>query len=182
MPSAFSQQLIDQAGPVDGYLHIDPVALDTATTLATTFVNVSKYEPWEHDKTKVLVERHPVAVWRSLSCKISSREGSFGRMVTLYCGWSSNGASAPRTVRDMANLKGSFMRTFGGTGDPGMFSVVLSCPFDGTMTDTLAAPYNGGVRPVFYYCFTEVELTATPPDAMRAMLEFNGHYDVFGRF
>jgi len=182
MPSAFATTLIEMVGPVDGYIHTDPISLDTATTLSTRFALVNKYEPWTMVTTKSMLSQHPVAVWRQLSAHIRSREGSYGRMVTLYCGWANHGASAPTTVRDMANLKGHFSKTFGGTGDPGMFSVSIPCPFDGTMTDVLKTPFNEGTRPVFYYCFTEVKLATEPPDAMRALIEFDGHFDVYGRY
>jgi hypothetical protein len=183
MPSAFSELLIAQAGPVDGYLHVDPKTLETATSLTgTTFSAVSLYEPWTHTKTATLLAHHPVAVWRHLSAKIASREGSFGRMVTLYCGWAAAGMSRPTTVEDMAVLKGALTRTFGGTGDPGMFTVTIPCPFDGTMTDTLHCPYNAGVRPVFYYAFVEQKLSDKAPDTMRASITFEGHYDVYGRY
>lgn len=181
--SAFSQQLITQVGPVDGYLHVDPVQLRTPTTLANnTFAAVSRYEPWTHTTTQQLLQHHPVAVWRTLKATISSREGAYGRMITMYAGWSSHGAAAPTTVREMRNLKNAFTRTFGGTGDPGMFSVELAAPFDGTMTDTLKTPYNVGVRAVFYYCFVEYNLVDSPPDADRCVVEFDGHYDVYGRY
>lgn len=103
-------------------------------------------------------------------------------MITFYGGWASAGARAPITVHDMAVLKGAVMRTFGGTGDPGMFNQTADCPFDGTMTDTLNTPYNSGVRPVFYYAFTEVDLTDKAPKSPRLHLLFRGHYDVYGRY
>jgi len=182
MPSHFAESLIAMVGPVDGYYHIDPVALDTPTKLGAKFASVAKYEPWSHKPTSDMYIRHPVAVWRHLKAIISSREGSHGRMVTLYCGWANEGAKAPETVQEMAMLKGHMSRTFGGTGDPGMFTVTIDCPFDGTMSDVGKMPYNDGARAVFYYCFTEVDLTSSPPDAMRALIEFDGRYDVYGRF
>jgi ABC-type uncharacterized transport system permease subunit len=182
MPSAFSEQLIAQAGPVDGYLHIDPQPVEDATKLDKAFGAVNRYEPWTHKQTEDLLKYHPVAVWRNLSVTIASREGSFGRMITFYGGWSSAGAAPPKTVHDMAALKSCVIRTFGGTGDPGMFNQVVPCPFDGVMTDTLNTPYNAGVRAVFYYAFTEVELTDKAPKSMRALLLFRGHYDVYGRY
>jgi len=183
MPGAFSSRLIEEVGPVDGYIHIDPMQLRTATTLnATTFAVVLKYEPWTHVSTAALLAFHPVAVWRNLTANVSSREGAHGRMITIYCGWANNNMPAPTTVSGMRQLKGAFSKTFGGTGDPGMFSMNIPAPFDGTMTDTLKTPYNAGVRAVFYYCFVETNLTTSPPDADRCVIEFDGHYDVFGRY
>jgi len=183
MPSQFLSQIIAEVGPVDGYLHVDPILLDTPTTLATsTFANVSKYQPWTVADTAAMLNRHPVAGWRSLSATVSSRPGVYGRMCTFYGGWSANDAAAPTTVREMRQLKGAVMTTVGGTGDPGMYRVVIPAPFDGTMSDVLKTRYNEGVRAVFYYCFTEIDLATSPPTADRFCIEFDGHYDVYGRY
>lgn len=182
MPTVFATTLIEQVGPVDGYLHVEPVSLDTPTTVHGNFATVNRYEPWSDETTAAILQHHPLAVWRHLTARISSREGSHGRMVTLYGGWSAAGAAAPANPQHMMRLRGAIVKTFGGTGDPGMFNVNIPCPFDGTISDVLKAPYNAGVRPVFYYAFTEVELTASPPEALRASIDFDGHFDVYGRY
>jgi hypothetical protein len=181
MPT-FAEKLAEEIGPFDGYLLQDPVQLREATTLSgNKLASVSRYNPWEHSTTSTVLALHAAAIYRTLSVRIISREGVYGRMCTLYCGWRAAGANAPTTVAGMLALKGAFSRTIGGTGDPGMFSQTIPCPFDGAMEKVLKAPYNEGVRPVFYYAFVETVLTKEPPDADRFVLEFEGHFDVFGR-
>lgn len=183
MPSAFAQRIIEEVGPVDGYLHIDPVSLETPSTSASGKLStVFRYDPWLHTTTKAMLDHHPVAVWRNLSVTIASRPGVYGRMVTLYAGWAPQDMPAPSTIREMRSLKGAVMKTVGGTGDPGMWSQNLPAPFDGSMSDVLKTRYNTGVRAVFYYAFTEQELTEKAPKTERFTLEFDGHYDVYGRF
>jgi hypothetical protein len=183
MPSAFAQRVIEETGPVDGYLLIDPVFVETATTeKAGKLGAVSRYEPWTHEKTKLMLETHPVAIWREFKVTISSRAGVFGRMCTFYGGWARADALAPTTVTGVLNLRGSVMKTVGGTGDPGMWSTTIGAPFTDGMADVLQVPYNQGVRPVFYYCFVETELTDKAPKADRFCLNFYGHFDVYGRY
>lgn len=181
MPT-FAERLAEEVGPFDGYLLLDPVQLRAPTTLSgVKIASVERYNPWENTATESVLVHHAAAIFRSLSVRIVSREGVYGRMCTLYCGWRAAGAPAPTTVAGMLSLKGAFSRTIGGTGDPGMFSQTIPCPFDGAMEKVLKTPYNLGVRAVFYYCFIETVLTKEPPDADRFVLEFEGHYDVFGR-
>jgi len=183
MPLAFAQRIIEEVGPVDGYIHIDPVSLEVATTLTSgKLAIVLKYEPWTHATTKEILGHHPVAVWRQLSATISSRPGVYGRMVTFYGGWAPFDMVAPTTVREMRQLKGAIMKTVGGTGDPGMWTQTIPAQFDGSMSDVLKTRYNSGVRAVFYYAFVEQELTDKAPKTERFTIEFDGHYDVFGRF
>lgn len=183
MPSAFTTQLIAQYGPAGNYKYSDAVQLKTATTLKSTgFAMINKCEPWNNTKAKGLLDHHPVAWWNSLSVSVSALPGVYGRMCTIYGGWASEGMSSPKTVDDMLGLHAAFTKTCGGTGDPGVFSTVIPCPFDDTMTDTLKTPYNGDVRPVFYYCFIEVDLIDKAPDSDRFLLHFNGGYEVQGRF
>lgn len=180
--SAFAQRVIEEAGEVDGYLHIDPVSLETATTAtAGKLAIVSKYEPWTMADTKSMLDHHPVAVWRNLKVTVTSRAGVFGRMVTFYGGWTAHDSPAPTTIKEMRKLRGAIMRTVGGTGDPGMWSVTSEARFDGGMSDVLKTRYNAGVRAVFYYAFTEQTLVESAPKTERFMMEFDGHYDVFGR-
>jgi hypothetical protein len=180
--TTFAARLAAEVGPFDGYILLDPVQVRDATALTNVrFGAVTRYEPWSHNTTATVLSLHTAAVYRSLSVRISSREGVYGRMCTLYCGWKAAGAAAPTTTAGMASLKGAFSRTLGGTGDPGTFERVLDCPFDGAMERVLKTPYNEGIRPVFYYCFVETALTADPPDADRFVLEFQAHYDVLGR-
>lgn len=183
MPTEFAQEIARQVGPVDGYLLIDPVMLDKPTTMKNGDLQlVSKYEPWTHDKTKTLLNLHPVAVWRRLSVTVSSMPGVFGRMVTFYGGWAAHDALPPKSLADMRALRGAVFKTVGGTGDPGLWSTTIDLSFDGTVSDVLKTRYNGGVRAVFYYAFTETPLMDKPPEAIRFSLEFDGHYDVHGRF
>lgn len=183
MPTAFANRIVEEAGAVDGYLHIDLVALDKPTQIANNkLALVNRYDPWELNDTKVLLDRHPVAVWRALSVTISSRPGVFGRMVTFYGGWAAYDSPAPATIRDMRALRGAVMRTVGGVGDPGLWTQTIAATFDGGMSDVLKTRYNTGVRAVFYFAFTESELSSTAPKTERFVLEFDGHYDLYGRF
>jgi len=125
---------------------------------------------------------HPVAWWRNLSVIIAPMPGVYGRMCTFYGGWAANGIKRPSTLSDMLALHGGVMMTFGGTGDPGVNSTVISCPFNDTMADILKTPYNGDVRPVFYYCFVEMKLSDSAPDADRFVLHFKGEYEVQGKY
>lgn len=58
--------------------------------------------------------------------------------------------TALTTVADMRKLNDAFSKTFGGTGDPRMFSVVIQAPFNSTVTDTLKEMYT---TRVFVPCF-----------------------------
>jgi hypothetical protein len=183
MPSKFAQEIIEQVGPVDGYILIDPILIATPTTITSNkLMLVSKYEPWNHAETKTLLNLHPVAVWRKLSVTVSSRAGVFGRMCTFYGGWAAADMPAPSTIAQMRSLHGAVMRTVGGTGDPGLWTQTVTANFDGTVSDVLKTRYNQGVRAVFYYAFTETNLSKEPPNTDRFSLEFDGHYDVYGRF
>jgi len=183
MPTQFAQEIINQVGEVDGYLLIDPIMIDKPTTFSSgKLALVSKYEPWMHDKTKVLLNLHPVAIWRRLSVTISCMPGVFGRMVTFYGGWAAHDAIPPTTLADMRALHGAVFKTVGGTGDPGLWSNTINLVFDGTVSDVLKTRYNVGVRAVFYYAFTETPLVDKPNSDARFSLEFDGHYDVYGRF
>lgn len=182
MPGAFAQQLISQYAKPTVYLYDDAVQVKEATSLTTTFRAVKKVEPWENAKTSGLLAHHPVAWWQSLKVTIVPMPGVYGRMCTFYGGWASNGVAKPATVTDMLSLHGAIVKTYGGTGDPGVISMELPCVFNDTMADILKAPYNESVRPVFYYCFLEVNLVDKPQDADRFLLHFRGEYEVQGRY
>lgn len=181
--SVFSQQLIQQYGGVTDYRFSSIKQLKTATTLSgTAFASVLRFEPWEEESIKPLLDLHPVAVWSELSMKLAPRAGIFGRMCTFYGGWSAAGAPTPKSVADMMRLNGAVGITYGGTGDPGTIATQITCAFDHTMQDILKSPYGDTVRPVFFYCFIENSVLSTAADADRFMISFTGKFHVHGRY
>lgn len=182
MPSAFAQQLITQYAKPEFYVHSETVQVKMPVALADIFSQINLVQPWVSIKTAGLLVHHPVAWWRSLSVGIVPMPGVYGRMCTFYGGWAASGSARPTTVSDMLALHGAVVKTYGGTGDPGVTSLTVPCPFDDTMADILKTPYNNSVRPVYYYCFIEVNLIDKPQDADRFLLHFRGEYEVQGRF
>jgi hypothetical protein len=155
----------------------------SATTLISTFGTVIRYEPWTNQGAKELLKHHPVAIWKSLEVRLAPRAGIYGRMCTFYGGWAAAGVTTPTTVEEMVALHGAIDVTYGGTGDPGTVRVQIPCEFDDTMKDVLRGPGSeNDCRPVFFYAFTEVDVTDKPKDADRFMLTFQGRYTLHGRY
>lgn len=182
MPTAFANSLIEQYGSIEDYKFSAAIQLKTATSLSTEFGRVMRFEPWEHKSAKTLLEYHMVAIWNSLEVRLAPRAGVYGRMCSFYGGWGASSMPTPKTVEDMVALHGAIDVTYGGTGDPGTIRVNIPCNFDNTMQDILKTPYGDGVRPVFFYCFTESDVVDKPIDADRFMLTFQGSYILKGRY
>ncbi len=182
MPSNFANQLIEHYGTPTNYKLSAAKALKTSTKLTTEFTSVQCYEPWNDVAIKPMLDLHPVAIWEELHVTLAPNTGVYGRMCTFYGGWSSQAAPRPTTLADMVALHNSIYKTYGGTGDPGVQQVTIPCPVQENNMDILKAPYGDGVRPVFYYCFTEHDLVTAVKDADRFTLLFKGTYQVKGRF
>lgn len=171
MSTSFVRQLLEQYSEPTSYIHSQTVQVKKPTSLSDVFGIVNLVQPWKSKNTADLLVFHPAAVWLNLSVDIYPLAGIYGRMCTFYGGWGASGGKIPASVSDMLALHGATMKSFGGTGDPGTMSVHSICPFNDTMADVLKAPYNDGVRPVYYYCFVELALVtvllpfspATPP-------------------
>lgn len=182
MPSLTAQRLISEYGSDKDYKFAGSVQLKTATSLSATFGAVTRYEPWNNSKAKALLMHHPVGVWKELEVRLAPRPGIYGRMCTFYGGWAASAINTPTTVDEMVSLHGAIDVTYGGTGDPGTVRVQIPCVFDDTMKDLLKGPDNEGSRPVFFYCFTEVNVVDKPADSDRFMLTFRGKFELHGRY
>lgn len=183
MPNAFAQQLINQYGAPGNYRFSDTVALKTATTIQNgEFGNVLVMQPWNNTVAKGILDHHPVAWWEELSVTVHPSSGAYGRMCSFYGGWSASGSPRPTTLDEILALHGAFTRTWGGTGDPGVSPISVSCNFNDTMTEVLKTPYNESVRPVFYYCFVEQALIDKVIDSDRFLLHFKGTFNVQGKY
>lgn len=182
MPSATATRLIAEYGSDRDYKFAGSVQLKAATKLSSTFGAVVRYEPWNNSSAKELLRHHPVAVWTELQVRLAPRPGIYGRMCTFYGGWAAADVVTPTTVEEMVSLHGAIDVTYGGTGDPGTVRQQIRCEFDDTMKDLLKGPDNAGSRPVFFYCFTEVDVVDKPADADRFMLTFTGKYQLHGRY
>jgi len=183
MPSTTASRLISEYGGPEDYKFAAAVQLKTATTLGATFGRVVRYEPWNNAGAKDLLKFHPVAVWKELEVRLAPRSGIYGRMCTFYGGWAAAGVHTPTTVDQIISLHGAIDVTYGGTGDPGTVRVKIPCEFDDTMKDILRGPTSEqDTRPVFFYCFTEVDVVDKPQDSDRFMLTFIGKYTLHGRY
>lgn len=183
MPGQTATRLITEYGGPDDYKFSGAVQIKTATTLATEFTKVTRYEPWTNTNTKDLLKHHPIAIWTELAMSLAPRAGIYGRMCTFYGGWAAAGIPDPKTVEDMIGLHGAVNVTYGGTGDPGTVTLTIPCIFDHTMKDLLKAPGSeADSRPVFFYCFTEVDVVDKARDADRFMLSFRGKFTLHGRY
>lgn len=181
MPSTTAARLIAEYGTQRDYKFASSVQVKKATTGGST-ITVVRYQPWENTKAKELLKHHPVAVWKELVMSLAPRPGIYGRMCTFYGGWAAQDVETPTTVDEMIALHGAIDVTYGGTGDPGTVRVSIPCVFDDTMKDLLKGPDNNGSRPVFFYCFTEVDVIDKPADADRFMMTFRGIYELHGRY
>jgi len=180
--SKTAERFIAEYGGPEDYKFAAAIQLKTATALDTVFGNVTRYEPWNNVAAKGLLDHHPVAIWRELAVRLEPRGGIYGRMCTFYGGWAASGVATPTTVSEMIGLNNSISITYGGTGDPGTIKADIKCPFDMTMKDLLKAPDNEAARPVFFYCFTELDVVKDKADADRFMLTFRGRYTLHGRY
>lgn len=183
MPTNTSTRLISEYGGPEDYKFAGAVQVKAATTLAAEFGQVTRYTPWTNASAMELLKHHPVAIWKELEVKLAPRSGIYGRMCTFYGGWAAHGVTTPATVEEMVALHGAIDVTYGGTGDPGTVRVSIPCDFDDTMKDILKAPSSEeGSRPVFFYCFTEVDVVDNAKDGDRFMLTFKGKYTLHGRY
>lgn len=158
MSTAFVRQLLEQYSEPVSYLHSQTIQSKKPTSLSSVFGLVNMVQPWNSKAVADLLVYQPAAVWLNLSVDVFPLAGIYGRMCTFYGGWGASGGNAPTTVSEMLALNGAVIKSFGGTGDPGTISIHSICPFNDTMADVLKTPYNEGVRPVYYYCFTELAL------------------------
>jgi len=183
MPTTTAARLVEEYGGQTDYKFAGAVQVKASTTLTTQFALVNKYEPWSNADARGLLRHHPVAIWKDLSVSLAPRAGCYGRMCTFYGGWAADGADPPKTIEAMMRLHNAVDVTYGGTGDPGMTRMTLACAFDDTMKDIMKGPSSeAGCRPVFYYCFTEVDIVDKTKDSDRFMLTFQGKYTLHGRY
>lgn len=183
MPTATATRLIAEFGDRKDYKFAGAVQVKTPTTLSHVFGKVNRYEPWTNSSAKELLKHHPVAIWDDLSVRLAPRSGIYGRMCTFYGGWAASGVETPTTVEQMIALHGAIDVTYGGTGDPGTIRVGIPCVFDDTMKDILKGPGSeDSSRPVFFYCFNEVDVVDGAKDGDRFMLTFQGKYTLHGRY
>lgn len=183
MPGQTATRLISEYGGREDYKFAGAVQVKLATTLTTTFGKVTRYEPWNNGHAKDLLKHHPIAIWRELEVRLAPRSGIYGRMCTFYGGWAAAGVATPTTVEDMVSLHNAIDVTYGGTGDPGTVKVTIPCHFDDTMKDILkGSSSENDSRPVFFYCFVEVDVIDKARDGDRFMLTFKGSYTLHGRY
>jgi hypothetical protein len=185
MPSATSSRLIAEYGGPEDYKFAGAVQLkkDATTLTASNLGTVARYTPWTNRSAQELLRHHPVAIWKELEVRLAPRAGIYGRMCTFYGGWAADGVKTPDTIEEMVSLHGAVDVTYGGTGDPGTVRIAIRCDFDDTMKDILKGPTSeDGARPVFFYAFTESDVTDKPLDADRFMLTFRGKYTLHGRY
>jgi hypothetical protein len=181
MPSTTANRLIEEYGSQKDYKFAAAVQVKTATKPGT-HIDVVRYQPWDNPKARQLLQHHPVAIWKDLVMSLAPRSGIYGRMCTFYGGWAANDVPTPTTVDEMISLHGAIDVTYGGTGDPGTVKVAIPCDFDDTMKDLLKGPECGGSRPVFFYCFTEINVIDKPSEADRFMMTFRGTFELHGRY
>jgi len=181
--TATAQRLIAEYGGPQDYRFAGSKQVKIATTLGAEFGQVMRYEPWTNASAKELLKHHPVAIWKDLIVRLAPRAGIYGRMCTFYGGWAASGVTTPTTVDQMVSLHGAIDVTYGGTGDPGTVRVTIPCGFDDTMKDILKGPSSeNDCRPVFFYCFTEINVIEEASDGDRFMLTFQGTYTLHGRY
>jgi hypothetical protein len=161
----------------------EAIYLETAGTIkAGAIAGAGTWEPWKQARAAKILELHPLAVWVSLSVRITSGQGIFGRGVTLHYAWSHEGEKAPATIAEFVQMFGYTTHTIGGTSDPASFGVVISAPFNETRSDVMkASNFPVGGKLTMHYLFTEEKFGTTQLTGERFSIVATGEYEVFGQ-
>lgn len=185
MSGAMAIMMRGIAGPQLGTMRFnDYVASPDATTISGngTIAAVSQYCPWDEVDTAVIIGKYTYADWSRLNITFNPGPAAYGRAITVFCGWTNEGAVVPTTVKEFSRLKGFWTATFGGAGDPVTAKHEFPCPFDQSLLDILkCGNLLLGGRAMFNYCFVESDFGSTQVAGDEFSLVVSGEYNVFGQ-
>lgn len=165
-------------------LHIDTVRLTEAAIVSSADVisAVRTYQFWLHEDTRRILDKHPAAIWKRLTFKMSQGPGLFGRAVTLHYGWGYDGMIVPTTVKQMSALHGYQCHVFGGVFSLSDDQTTINAPFNSARSDVAKAnQFMIGGRIVLYFFYEESNLGTTQGAGPVVTFRFEGEFDVYDR-
>jgi len=180
----FAGHVIDMCDEkVSSDIHIDTLYLDISTTVIDGKIgSVQVYKYWEYPATKVILDRHPAAIWTRLSMKMAQGTGLFGRAVTLHYGWSHEAVAAPTTLTEMSKLYGYQCHVFGGVFSLTDEQVTIAAPFNSARSNVAKVnQFVVGGRIVMFYFFQESKLGTSQAEGPRISFRFDGQFDLYDR-